>query len=383
MKIIIAPDSYKESLTAMDVCNAIEEGFKQVYSDATYIKVPLGDGGEGTASLLTEACGGTFVSCKVHDPLGRVIEAFYGLSPDGSTAFIEMAAASGLHLLSPKERNPLITSTYGTGELILDAINAGVQKIILGLGGSATNDGGVGMAAALGVRFLNRKRSTISLNGGGLDELAYIDTSALDSRLASIKIEAACDVNNPLVGEKGASYIFAPQKGATSTMVEQLERNMRNYAYVLQECVQRDVNVAGAGAAGGMGAGVLAFLGGELVPGIDLVLSVSGIEKHMQEAELLITGEGRIDAQTIQGKTISGVATLAAQYGVPVVVIVGSADNNHQVVYKHGIDAVFSIVPGAMSLEEALQNAYENVTLTARNVAAVWKIAQQSLYKDN
>lgn len=378
MKVVIASDSYKESLHALEVCEAIEKGFTYIYPKAEYVKIPIGDGGEGTVQSLVDASCGEMVTVRVTGPLGREIDAFYGLSGDRKTAFIEMAAASGLHHVSVEERNPLITTTKGTGELILHALDQGVERIILGLGGSATNDGGAGMLSALGVRFLEQDGHELKPVGGNLHKVAVIDRTNFDKRLAYTQIEAACDVNNPLIGQEGATYIFGPQKGATPEMLEVLERNLQHYAGVIKESLQVDVSyIPGAGAAGGLGAAVVAFLQSTLRKGIDIVLDYTQFDKHVENADLVITGEGRIDEQTSYGKAPVGVARRAKKYGVPVVAIAGSVSPNCISVYEEGIDAVFSAVTGAMTLEEAYHTGRQNIELTARNIAAVWNICLQ------
>lgn len=375
MKIVIAPDSFKESMEAMEVCHSIEKGFRKVFPSAAYIKIPIGDGGEGTVQALIDAADGQMIHLSVTGPLGNEVDGFYGLSGDGQTAFIEMAAASGLQLVPAEQRNPLITTTKGTGELILDALNRGVKHIILGLGGSATNDGGIGMATALGVKFLNEEGEEIHPQVDMLNELDYIDISNLDTRLKDVKVEAACDVNNPLVGPKGASVVFGPQKGATEEMVKTLDENLTHYAEVLEKCLSKSVkDMPGAGAAGGLGAAVVAFLNGELKKGIDIVLDFNHFEEHLNDTDMVITGEGRIDSQTIYGKAPVGVAKRAKKYGVPVIALAGSVSFDHDVVFDHGIDAVFSIMNSVTTLEEALKNGNVNVEKTAENVARLLQV---------
>ncbi|WP_260259885.1 glycerate kinase [Vibrio intestinalis] len=375
MKIVIAPDSYKESLTAMEVATSIEKGFKQVLPQAEYIKLPMADGGEGTVQSLVDATGGEVISHQVTGPLGQVVEGFYGLLGDGKTAIIEMAAASGLHLVEPELRNPLLTTTYGTGELILAVLDRGVEHIIVGIGGSATNDGGLGMAQALGIDMLDSAGSPLGHGGGALANLATIDTSKLDPRLANVRLEVACDVDNPLCGAKGASQIFGPQKGATPEMVEQLDSNLSHYADVMKAQLGKDVKeMAGAGAAGGLGAALLGLLDAELRPGIEIVMDAVNLSDVLKDADLVITGEGRIDRQTIHGKTPIGVARCAKQYDLPVIGIAGCLSADCGVVHDHGIDAVFAVVNRSVDLATALKEAAENVEITARNVAAIYKM---------
>jgi glycerate kinase len=371
MKIIIAPDSYKESLTAMEVADAIEAGFKKIFTDAEYIKLPMADGGEGTVQSLVDATGGSIVTCDVTGPLGQTVEGFFGLMGDGSTAIIEMAAASGLHLVEPEKRNPLVTTTFGTGELVKAALDRGVKHIIVGIGGSATNDGGIGMAQALGAKLFDVDGNALGFGGGELSKLSRIDLAELDPRLADIKLEVACDVDNPLCGPKGASHVFGPQKGATPEMVETLDSNLAHYAEVIKSTNGRDVvNTAGAGAAGGLGAALLGLFDAELRPGIQIVMDAVNLSEVVKDADLVITGEGRIDSQTIHGKTPIGVARTAKQYDIPVIAIAGSTAKDCAVVHEHGIDAAYSVVLGATDLPTALKEAAFNVEMTSRNIAA-------------
>jgi glycerate kinase len=375
MKIVIAPDSFKESLSALEVANAVEKGFREVFPEAEYVKVPMADGGEGTVQSLVDATGGRIVETEVTGPLGERVSAFFGMLGDGKTAVIEMAAASGLHLVPREKRNPLVTTTRGTGELILAALDEGAEHIIIGIGGSATNDGGAGMIQALGGRLLDQYGKEIGPGGGSLSELADIDLSGLDVRLKHVKIEVACDVDNPLTGPKGASAIFGPQKGATPEMVATLDKNLQHYADVIERVLGKQVkDIPGAGAAGGLGAGLLAFLQAELKRGVEIVLETVKFHERIQDASLVITGEGRIDGQTIFGKTPIGVAKAAKRYNIPVIAIAGSLSDDSDVVLSHGIDAVYSIVPGIIPLEKALANAEYYIMKTARNIAATCKI---------
>ncbi|MFB5166219.1 glycerate kinase [Parageobacillus toebii] len=377
MKVIIAPDSFKESLSALEVANAIEKGFRDIFPEAEYVKIPMADGGEGTVQSLVDATGGRIVKTEVTGPLGDRVQAFFGMLGDGKTAVIEMAAASGLHLVPSEKRNPLVTTTRGTGELILAALDKGAEHIIIGIGGSATNDGGAGMIQALGGRLLDRHGKEIGPGGGSLSELADIDLSELDQRLKHVKIEVACDVDNPLTGPKGASAIFGPQKGATPEMVATLDNNLKHYADVIERVLGKQVkDIPGAGAAGGLGAGLLAFLQAELKRGVEIVLETVKFHERIRDASLVITGEGRIDGQTVFGKTPIGVAKAAKRYNIPVIAITGSLSDDSDVVLSHGIDALYSIVPGIVSLEKALTNAEYYVTQTARNIAAVCKIGR-------
>ncbi|MED2751254.1 glycerate 2-kinase [Bacillus thuringiensis] len=378
MKVVIASDSYKESLKAIEVCEAIERGFRAIFPNAKYVKIPIGDGGEGTVESLVDATGGRILSISVAGPLRESVQAFYGVSKDKKTAFIEMAAASGLQHVPVEKRNPLITTTKGTGELILHALNQGAEYIILGLGGSATNDGGAGMLAALGVRFINDKGEVIDPSGGTLHSIVAIDFSQMDPRLKGVKIEAACDVDNPLVGMQGASFVFGRQKGANVEMMKELDENLKHYANILKRYVSSDVSeIPGAGAAGGMGAAVISVLKGDLRRGIEIVLDYTNFDKHIEDADLIITGEGRIDEQTAYGKAPVGVAGRAKRFSVPVIAIGGSVSSDYSAVYEKGIDAVFSITTRPMTLEEAYRVAEENIEMTTKNIATVWKIASE------
>ncbi|AJJ03470.1 glycerate kinase family protein [Yersinia pseudotuberculosis] len=377
MKIIIAPDSFKESLTAMQVAEAIEQGFSEIFPQAEYIKLPMADGGEGTVESMVAATGGELVNVEVTGPLGAPVKAFYGWMGDGETAVIEMAAASGLHLVAPEQRNPLITTSYGTGELILAALNHGARKIILGIGGSATNDGGAGMMQALGVQLSDQQGKALTVGGAALAQLVDIDLSQLDDRLAQTDILVACDVDNPLCGAKGASAVFGPQKGATPERVQQLDAALQHYGEKIEQVTGKSViNVAGAGAAGGMGAALFGLLNARLQPGIEIVTEALKLAAAVQEADLVITGEGRIDSQTIYGKTPVGVARVAKRFDIPVIAIAGSMAPDYEVVHQHGLDAVFSVLNHIQTLPEALEEASDNIRITARNVAAVWKMGR-------
>ncbi|MDV7072786.1 glycerate kinase [Citrobacter werkmanii] len=377
MKIVIAPDSYKESLSALEVATAIELGFREIWPEAEYVKIPVADGGEGTVEAMVAAMQGHLVHVDVTGPLGNTIQAFYGLSGDERSAFIEMAAASGLEQVPANLRDPLKTTSWGTGELIRHALDAGVEHIIIGIGGSATNDGGAGMVQALGARLLDAQDEDIAHGAMGLESLARIDISQLDPRLAGCRIEVACDVTNPLTGKEGASVVFGPQKGATAEMIPRLDRALTHYAQLIARDL--DVNVlelAGGGAAGGMGAALYAFCGAQLRRGIEIVTDALRLDACVADADLVVTGEGRIDSQTIHGKVPVGVAKIAKRYNKPVIGIAGSLTADVGIVHEHGLDAVFSVIYTICSLDEALKNASENVRMTARNVAATLKAGQ-------
>ncbi|ERK12517.1 Glycerate kinase [Pantoea sp. AS-PWVM4] len=375
MKIVIAPDSYKESLSALEVASAIEAGFRDIFPEADYVKIPVADGGEGTVEAMVAATQGSIVRLTVTGPLGEPVDAFYGLSGDARTAFIEMAAASGLELVPTSRRDPLITTSFGTGELIKNALDRGVGHIIIGIGGSATNDGGSGMMQALGARLLDQQGNEIAYGGGALPQLARIEIAGLDARIRQCRFEVACDVTNPLTGEQGASAVFGPQKGATPELVQQLDRALAHYADIIHRDLDIDVlHIAGGGAAGGMGAALHAFCQADLRRGIEIVTEALGLAEQVHDADLVITGEGRIDSQTINGKVPIGVAQVAKRFNKPVIGIAGSLTADVGVVHEHGLDAVFSVLFGICSLEEALANAAQNVRLTARNVAATIKV---------
>ena len=377
MKIVIAPDSFKESLTALEVATLIQRGFMEIFPEQDYQLIPVADGGEGTVRSIIDATNGRYLTALVTAPLGNKIKASYGITGDGRCAIIEMAEASGLALVKKDERNPYITTSFGTGELILDALDQGVSKIILGIGGSATNDGGVGMIQALGGHFLDEEGRELPFGGKALKHLATIDLSNLDPRIENCDFEVACDVDNPLTGERGASMIFGPQKGAIPEMVKVLDYALYHYATIIDEMLGVDINaIKGSGAAGGMGAACVAFLKGHLRPGIDIVMEAVGLEEAVRSADLVITGEGRIDHQTCFGKTPIGVAKIAKRYNKPVIAIAGSLGDGYESVYQHGIDAVFSITNRPMSLEEAYETTPENLQNMARNIALIYKIGQ-------
>ncbi|EJJ0546862.1 glycerate kinase [Cronobacter sakazakii] len=376
-KIVIAPDSFKESLSAMDVAKAIEAGFREIYPQASYVCVPMADGGEGTVEAMVAATGGQIITTPVTAPLGNKVDGFFGLLGDGETAVVEMAAASGLHLVPTAQRDPRITTSYGTGELILAALERGVKAIIIGIGGSATNDGGAGMMQALGARFLDGEGCELAPGGAALARLERLDLSALDPRLAQVSVTAACDVDNPLCGEKGASAVFGPQKGATPAMVTELDAALRRFGEQLEAATGKAIiSAPGAGAAGGMGAALLGMLNAELRPGIEIVIESLGLAQAVRDADLVITGEGRLDSQSIHGKTPVGVARVAKQFQRPVVAIAGSLTPDYQIVHEHGIDAAFSVIDRIVTLQEALDDAARNLRVTARNVAALWRLAE-------
>ena len=375
MRVVVAPDSFKECLSAPQVAAALAAGWSAARPGDEVRCVPMADGGEGTAEALIAATGGTRVQCRVTGPLGEPVHAAFGLSPDGRTAYIEMAAASGLHLVPLDRRDPRITTTFGTGELIRHALDRGARHIVIGIGGSATNDGGAGMAQALGFRLRNASGQELAPGGIALGQLAAIDASGVHPALKDAHIEAASDVDNPLCGPKGASHVYGPQKGAAGPSVVLLDTALAHFANVLRRDLGADVaHVPGAGAAGGLGAGLMAFCGAALRPGIGLVADACGLADALAGAGLVLTGEGRLDGQSIHGKVPVGVARLAREAGVPVVALCGTLGPGWHAVYEHGIDAVFPIAPGPVPLAEALRNAPENLERTAHNIARVWQM---------
>ncbi|HWQ80615.1 MAG TPA: glycerate kinase [Anaerovoracaceae bacterium] len=357
MKIVIAPDSYKGSLTAKEACAAMKRGVLKAAPDAEIVTIPMSDGGEGTTRSLVDSLGGEMFPCKVLNPLGEIITAEYGILSD-NTAVIEMAEASGLTLIGKEQRDPMKSTTYGTGEMIKDALDQGCRNFILGIGGSATNDGGAGMAQALGYRLLDRNGRQIPLGGAGLAETDRIDKSAADPRIGESKFTVACDVDNPLCGENGASSVFGPQKGATAEMIGALDKNLGRFA----DIIERDMGIyvkdtPGAGAAGGLGAGMLAFLDANLRKGVDIVIDAVGLKSGLIGADLVITGEGGCDFQTVKGKTPYGVAKTAQQLGIPAVIIAGQIGKGAEALYDHGVVGIFTLVNGPVSLDYAIENA--------------------------
>ncbi|UNL59822.1 glycerate kinase [Lactobacillus johnsonii] len=368
-KYVVAPDSFKESMTAKEVCDAMEKGIKKADSAAEVIKVPMADGGEETVDSLVDATHGQRVIVEVTGPLGNKISAYYGILGNGTTAVIEMAKASGLEIVEKKKRNPMITTTFGTGELIRDALDHNVKEIIIGLGGSSTNDGGSGMAQALGAKLLDQNNHQISFGGGNLDKLDKIDISNLDSRLQDVKIILASDVTNPLIGKEGASRVFGLQKGATPEMVEKLENNLQHYAKIVKRDLNKDVaSVSGAGAAGGLGAGLMAFTTCEMRQGVDLAIEVTKLEEKIRDTDYVFTGEGGTDFQTKFGKTPYGVAKLGKKYHKPVISLAGYLGEGIDSLYSEGFTAIFGIIPGACDLSTALKNGPSNVARTTENI---------------
>ena len=368
-RYLCAPDSFKESLTAMEAARAMAQGIENADHDAEVRCLPMADGGEGTARALVDATGGSMRAVPVHDPLGRPVEGHFGLLADGTTAVVETAEASGLALLEAKERNPLIASSYGTGELMLAAVRSGAKRIIVGLGGSATNDAGAGLLQALGVRLLDKNGNDLAHGGAALANLTTIDISTMDPALKNVAITAACDVTNPLTGPTGASAVFGLQKGASKDDVATLDAALAHFAQVIDSQLGVAVNdVPGAGAAGGIGAALKGFLNAEFRPGIAIVIEQSGLDAAAQWADVVFTGEGSIDFQTKFGKTPAGVAETAKRHGKPVIAVAGHIGTGIDELHEVGIDAVFDIAPGAASLSELLADAAANVTRTTEQI---------------
>ncbi len=362
MKILLAPDKFRGSLDAPQVCEAMTEGIRMVSTEIEVVSLPMADGGEGTLDLLLWYSGGKKQTAKVQDPLGRIIDAEYGLSADGKTAFIEMATASGLRLLKTEERNPLKTSTFGTGELIKIVLEAGVENIILGIGGSATTDAGIGMAAALGWQFLDKNGKELSPIGENLIKIKAINQPSFIIDNSSINIKVACDVTNPLFGENGAAYVYSPQKGADKQAVEQLDEGLMNIANVFQRDFGKDYSqIAGTGAAGGLGFGAMAFINAELKEGVKLLMDFCDFDKNLKDVNLIITGEGKIDSQTLQGKLIKGITDRAIYAKIPIAAICGTFDVSPKELQEIGINYATSILNRPLDLDDALKYGYEGV----------------------
>ena len=374
MKIVIASDSFKGSNSSLTVASRIETGIRKVFPEADIAKIAIADGGEGTVEAMIAGAGGHLVQTRVTGPLGEEIESFYGILDSGD-AVIEMAAASGLPLVPKDKRDPRITTTFGTGQLIRQAMDAGVRRIYIGIGGSATNDGGIGMAQALGASFRDASGAELGFGGAALAGLDSIDTSGMDPRLKDTKIIVSCDVNNPLCGDRGASAIFGPQKGATPEMVVQLDAALRHFASVVHRQLGIDVaETPGAGGAGGLGYGLLVFTRSTLRPGIEIVLDVCGFDAKAADADLVITGEGRIDAQSVMGKVPVGVGKRAKKLDLPVLAIVGDIGKGAEAVYDHGVDAIMSTVNRAMPLDEALARSGELLEDAAERVMRIVRL---------
>lgn len=375
LRIVVAPDSFKGSVSALGVAEAMERGIRQVFPEAVVMKVPIADGGEGTVEAMVAAVGGQIIKQTVVGPLGETVEAHWGVLADEETAVIEMAAASGLPLVAKEKRDPRLTTTYGTGELVKAALDRGLKKIIIGIGGSATNDGGTGLARALGARFLDASGQDLPEGGAALASLSTVDLSCLDPRLSEVTLLVACDVDNPLCGPRGASAVYGPQKGATPDMVKQLDSALACYADAAKAATGRDIaGVPGAGAAGGLGAGLLFFTAAVLRPGVEIVLETVGFQAMVEDADIVITGEGRTDFQTAFGKAPVGVAKIAKEFGKPVVCLSGGLGDGADDVLVQGIDAVMSIVPGPMALEDCIAGGTELLEAAAARLCRVMKV---------
>ena len=369
MKFILAPDSFKESMTAKEVADAMERGIRRVYKDADCVKVPMADGGEGTVESLVNGTNGKMYELEVMGPLKEKVKAKYGILGYEKTAVIEMAEASGIHHIQMDQRNPMITTTFGTGELIKDALNKGVKKILIGIGGSGTNDGGAGMIQALGGKLLDEYENDLPFGGGHLDKLLKIDLTEFDRRIYDVEIEVACDVKNPLTGENGASFVFGKQKGASRKMMTILDNNLKHFSKIVKEQMDKDFeHLEGAGAAGGMGFALVTFCNAKLKSGIDIVIEYNNLEEKIKDASYVITGEGSIDSQTKYGKTPYGVARVAKKYDVPVIAIAGNVGDGIDELYEHGISSIFSIIPCITTLDEALCNGVRNVENLMENI---------------
>jgi len=362
MKIVVAPDSFKGSLTAVEVSDAIEQGIREIFPEAEIVKIPMADGGDGTVQCLVNATGGEILREKVKGPLGGEVLASYGILGDKKTAVIEMAEASGLTLVPENQRNPLITTTYGTGQLIKAALDQGCRKMIIGIGGSATNDGGTGMLQALGAKLLNQEGKEIGFGGGELKKVFRIDTKCLDNRLSETEVLIASDVSNPLCGPKGAARIYGPQKGATPEVIKELDESLAYFAEIIKRDLNKDVkDIPGAGAAGGLGASLIAFLNAELRPGIDIVIEIVKLEQAIKGADLVITGEGKIDSQTIYGKAPIGVARIAKKYNIPVIAVAAIIGDDADIVHQYGINTLIKISEPPTSLAEPKSKKVELV----------------------
>ena len=374
MKIVIAPDSFKETLSASEAANAIEAGFLEFFPNAEILKLPIADGGEGTVDVLVSATEGSYFSTNVLGPMGEFVSARWGMLGDTKTAVIEVAEACGLHLVSVEKRNPMLASSHGVGELILAAVDEGAEHIIIGLGGSSSNDGGMGFLRAIGVRFQDISGNQLRGDVSSLSSLSDIDLSYIDPRLKGVSFEVACDVDNPLVGPQGASAIFASQKGADSQMINQLEIILNHYSGVISRKFNNDVSLyPGAGAAGGIGYGFKAFLDAELKSGIKIILDKVDFNHHLLNADLVITGEGKIDSQSDRGKAPIGVIEYAKRHKCRIFIIAGTIENSDTLISNYGIDKVFSVVSSELSIEEAMANPFESLMAISREAAQHYK----------
>ena len=374
MKILIAPDSFKETLTATDAANAIEEGFLDIFPEANILKLPIADGGEGTVDVLVTATQGKYFSTKVSGPTGEYINAKWGMLGNSKTAVIEIAEACGLHLVALKKRNPMNTSSFGVGELILAATDEGAEHIIIGLGGSATNDGGMGFLKAIGVQFLDSFGKELTGGVESLNTLSDINITSIDSRLKGVSFEIACDVDNPLIGQQGASVIFGSQKGADEKMINQLDNLLSHYSRIASSKLNNNLSMhPGAGAAGGIGYGFLAFLKADQKSGVQIILEKLNFEQHLSTTDLVITGEGRFDSQSLRGKAPMGVIDYARKHKCSIFVIAGSTENDEILENKYDIDKLFSIISNDLSFEQSIVNPHDSLMATARKAAQHYK----------
>lgn len=374
MKIISAVDSFKGSVSSSDINNCVEKGIRKVYPNSEVIKVPIADGGEGTVESLIEALGGEIISLSVRNPLGEMIDSYYGILYDKKTAVIEMALASGLPLIPEEKRNPMKVSSYGTGELIKDALDRGCTEFIVGIGGSATNDGGIGMLEALGYKFYDKNLNYLETCGENLINLKIIDDKSVNDKLKNAKFLVACDVNNPFYGENGAAHVYGRQKGATENMILELDKGLENFANLIKNIKNIDVQtINGTGAAGGIGGAFVSFLNAKLESGIDIILKKLNFEEIIKDADLVITGEGKIDFQTSMGKTPVGIARIAKKYNIPVIAIAGSVADDAEEVHKNGIDAYFSIMNYPISLNEAMKKENTKKFLI-KNIEEIFRV---------
>ena len=377
MRFILAPDSFKESMSAKEAAEAMERGVKKIFPDADCLIVPMADGGEGTVQSLVDATKGEIIKEKVTGPLANEVEAEFGLLGDKETAIIEMASASGLMLVPPEKRNPLITTTYGTGELIKKALDLGVKKFIIGIGGSATNDGGAGMLQALGARLLDKDGKELAFGGGALGQLDKIDLTDFDTRIEHIEVKVACDVNNPLTGDDGASRVFGPQKGADEETVKLLDKNLHHFSNIIKKTNGKDIEFyPGAGAAGGLGAGLLAFLDAELKKGVDLIVDEVNLKDKVKGADYVFTGEGSIDFQTKFGKTPIGVAKVGKDANANVIAFAGRIGEKVECLYEEGIDSIVSIMQEVCDLDTALKMGQVNLENTVENICRIIKMVK-------
>lgn len=374
MKILIAPDSFKETLTATDAANAIEKGFLDIFPEANILKLPIADGGEGTVDVLVTATQGKYFSTKVSGPTGEYINAKWGMLGNSKTAVIEIAEACGLHLVALKKRNPMNTSSFGVGELILAATDEGAEHIIIGLGGSATNDGGMGFLKAIGVQFLDSFGKELTGGVESLNTLSDINITSIDSRLKGVSFEIACDVDNPLIGPQGASVIFGSQKGADEKMINQLDNLLSHYSRIASSKLNNNLSMhPGAGAAGGIGYGFLAFLKADQKSGVQIILEKLNFEQHLLTTDLVITGEGRFDSQSLRGKAPMGVIDYARKHKCSIFVIAGSTENDEILENKYDIDKLFSIISNDLSFEQSIVNPHDSLMATARKAAQHYK----------